>query len=144
MRGAADQKNGVYRSRQPRALEDGNWVCDDSHCSNVNYPRRTEVNLVYLKADTFIITLASKACITLTLVKFVLMQCNKCKKKRGPAGDAVVKAYLDSLNVRRGEVLHPLPMGHSMVRCLSIRDPKKNFKLYLLPTNYRNVQLIGL
>ncbi|GLJ48100.1 hypothetical protein SUGI_1015560 [Cryptomeria japonica] len=83
MQGAADQKNGVSRGKQPRAFEDGNWVCDDSHCNNVNYPRRTE--------------------------------CNKCKKKRGPAGDTVVKAYLDSLNVSRVEILKPLAMGHSMV-----------------------------
>ncbi|CAI5494946.1 unnamed protein product [Closterium sp. Naga37s-1] len=29
-------------SKRPVPLEDGNWVCEDSACLNVNYPRRTE------------------------------------------------------------------------------------------------------
>jgi len=80
MQGAAEHKNGDSRSKQPRALEDGNWVCEDSQCNNVNYPRRT--------------------------------QCHKCKKKRGPAGDAIVRAYLESLNTSRGDFPKPLAMGY--------------------------------
>lgn len=48
MQGLADQMNGeaglLQRGKQPRPLEDGNWVCDDPSCGNVNYPRRTEVS----------------------------------------------------------------------------------------------------
>lgn len=61
------------KTKQPRPLEDGNWMCDDSKCANVNYPRRTE--------------------------------CNKCGKKRGPVGDAVVKAYID-MRMQRGESIN--------------------------------------
>lgn len=47
MQGLAEQMNGeaglLQRGKQPRPLEDGNWVCDDPSCGNVNYPRRTEV-----------------------------------------------------------------------------------------------------
>lgn len=83
MQGAAEHKNGDSWSKQPRALEDGNWVCEDSQCNNVNYPRRT--------------------------------QCHKCKKKRGPAGDAIVRAYLESLNTKRGDFLKPVAMCYPMV-----------------------------
>ena len=48
MQGLAEQMNGeaglLQRGKQPRPLEDGNWVCDDPSCGNVNYPRRTEVS----------------------------------------------------------------------------------------------------
>lgn len=37
----SDEKESVKR---PRPLEDGNWVCEDPDCANVNYPRRTECN----------------------------------------------------------------------------------------------------
>lgn len=45
MQGIAEQMNGdIHRGgKQPRPLEDGNWICEDSTCTNVNYPRRTEV-----------------------------------------------------------------------------------------------------
>lgn len=47
MQGLPEQLNGeaglLQRGKQPRPLEDGNWVCDDPSCTNVNYPRRTEV-----------------------------------------------------------------------------------------------------
>lgn len=47
MQGLPEKINGqaaiLQRGKQPRPLEDGNWVCDDPSCSNVNYPRRTEV-----------------------------------------------------------------------------------------------------
>ncbi|KAL2644236.1 hypothetical protein R1flu_011823 [Riccia fluitans] len=78
MQGIADQMNGdMHRGRkQPRPLEDGNWICEDPSCTNVNYPRRTE--------------------------------CNKCGKRRGAIGDAVVKAYIDSIKIARGE-LAPSP-----------------------------------
>ncbi|KAG0568263.1 hypothetical protein KC19_6G007300 [Ceratodon purpureus] len=73
MQGLAEQMNGeaglLQRGKQPRPLEDGNWVCDDPSCGNVNYPRRTE--------------------------------CNKCGKRRGPLGDAVVKAYIDTIKIAR-------------------------------------------
>ena len=46
-RGPEHIKNADSWSRQPRPLENGNWVCDDPHCANVNYPRRTEVYLKY-------------------------------------------------------------------------------------------------
>jgi hypothetical protein len=50
MQGLPEQINGeagiLQRGKQPRPLEDGNWVCDDPSCSNVNYPRRTEVDPV--------------------------------------------------------------------------------------------------
>ncbi|KAL3697399.1 hypothetical protein R1sor_011475 [Riccia sorocarpa] len=72
--GIVDQMNGdMHRGgKQPRPLEDGNWICEDSNCANVNYPRRTE--------------------------------CNKCGKRRGAIGDAVVKAYIDSIKIARGEL----------------------------------------
>ncbi|KAH8948963.1 hypothetical protein BDL97_10G005200 [Sphagnum fallax] len=73
MQGLPEQINGeagiLQRGKQPRPLEDGNWVCDDPSCSNVNYPRRTE--------------------------------CNKCGKQRGPLGDAVVKAYIETIKIAR-------------------------------------------
>ncbi|XP_024392944.1 uncharacterized protein [Physcomitrium patens] len=73
MQGFAEQMNAeaglLQRGKQPRPLEDGNWVCDDPSCGNVNYPRRTE--------------------------------CNKCGKRRGPLGDAVVKAYIDTIKIAR-------------------------------------------
>lgn len=51
MQGFAEQMNAeaglLQRGKQPRPLEDGNWVCDDPSCGNVNYPRRTEVNPNY-------------------------------------------------------------------------------------------------
>eukprot|EP00897_Mesotaenium_endlicherianum_P004768 jgi/Mesen1/4319/ME000022S03612 len=74
----ADQL-AASRVKQPRALEEGNWICDDVNCANVNYPRRTE--------------------------------CNKCGKRRGPSGDAVVKAYVETIKLQRGE----LPNGTSML-----------------------------
>ncbi|KAG6544869.1 hypothetical protein Mapa_013559 [Marchantia paleacea] len=78
MQGIAEQMNGdMHRGgKQPRPLEDGNWICEDSSCANVNYPRRTE--------------------------------CNKCGKRRGAIGDAVVKAYIESIKIARGE-LAPSP-----------------------------------
>eukprot|EP00850_Spirogloea_muscicola_P014887 SM000110S18894 [mRNA] locus=s110:118766:121624:- [translate_table: standard] len=63
---------GGERVKQPRPLEDGNWICDESTCGNVNYPRRTE--------------------------------CNKCGRRRGPVGDAVVKAYVNTIKMHRGEL----------------------------------------
>ncbi|XP_024381238.1 uncharacterized protein [Physcomitrium patens] len=73
MQGLQVQMSGegvlLQRGKQPRPLEDGNWVCDDPSCGNVNYPRRTE--------------------------------CNKCGKRRGPLGDAVVKAYVDTIKFSR-------------------------------------------
>lgn len=51
MQGLAEQMNGevglLQRGKQPRPLEDGNWVCDEPSCGNVNYPRRTEVSDEY-------------------------------------------------------------------------------------------------
>lgn len=48
MQGFAEHMNGeagpMQRGKQPRPLEDGNWVCDEPSCGNVNYPRRTEVS----------------------------------------------------------------------------------------------------
>jgi len=41
MQGASEYKNIGSRTKQPRPLEDGNWVCEDQDCNNVNYPRRT-------------------------------------------------------------------------------------------------------
>ncbi|CAM6127622.1 unnamed protein product [Calypogeia fissa] len=75
MQGIAEQMNGdMHRGgKQPRPLEDGNWICEDSNCANVNYPRRTE--------------------------------CNKCGKRRGPVGDQVVKAYIESIKIARGEMV---------------------------------------
>lgn len=29
------------------------------------------------------------------------LQCNKCGKRRGPLGDAVVKAYIDTIKIAR-------------------------------------------
>uniref|UniRef100_A0A7I4DAD0 RanBP2-type domain-containing protein n=1 Tax=Physcomitrium patens TaxID=3218 RepID=A0A7I4DAD0_PHYPA len=73
MQGFAEHMNGeagpMQRGKQPRPLEDGNWVCDEPSCGNVNYPRRTE--------------------------------CNKCGKRRGLLGDAVVKAYIDTIKIAR-------------------------------------------
>ncbi|KAH8964122.1 hypothetical protein BDL97_04G047300 [Sphagnum fallax] len=81
MQGLPEKINGqaaiLQRGKQPRPLEDGNWVCDDPSCSNVNYPRRTE--------------------------------CNKCGKHRGPLGDAVVKAYIETIKIARE--LNPAPPG---------------------------------
>ncbi|KAJ7568067.1 hypothetical protein O6H91_01G017600 [Diphasiastrum complanatum] len=72
-----DRMNGGDpRSKQPRALEDGNWVCEDIDCGNVNYPRRTE--------------------------------CNKCGKRRGQQGDAVVRAYMETIKTQRD--LHSFPV----------------------------------
>jgi hypothetical protein len=47
MHGYPDGVNGdfLYRSKQPRPLEDGNWMCEDMGCRNVNYPRRSEVSI---------------------------------------------------------------------------------------------------
>lgn len=59
-------------AKQPRPLENGNWVCEDSHCANVNYPRRTE--------------------------------CFKCRKRRGPLGDAIVKAFIDKMKLVKGDL----------------------------------------
>lgn len=72
------EQNGG-RQKQLKALEDGNWTCEDSSCGNINYPRRIE--------------------------------CNKCGKKRGPLGDSIVKAYVDSLKIQRGEKRGELPFG---------------------------------
>nr|XP_024388898.1 uncharacterized protein LOC112288668 isoform X3 [Physcomitrium patens]PNR45383.1 hypothetical protein PHYPA_015154 [Physcomitrium patens] len=73
MQGLPEQMNGeggsLQRGKQPRALEDGNWACDEPSCTNVNYPRRTE--------------------------------CNKCGKRRGPLGNAVVKAYIERIKISR-------------------------------------------
>ncbi len=56
MQGLPEQINGeagiLQRGKQPRPLEDGNWVCDDPSCSNVNYPRRTEVDPVTCFSQT--------------------------------------------------------------------------------------------
>lgn len=30
-----------------------------------------------------------------------VVQCNKCGKRRGPLGDAVVKAYIDTIKIAR-------------------------------------------
>lgn len=59
MQGLPEQINGeagmLQRgSKQPRPLEDGNWVCDDPSCTNVNYPRRTEVRSVLSSSSWFI------------------------------------------------------------------------------------------
>lgn len=59
MQGLPEQINGeagmLQRgSKQPRPLEDGNWVCDDPSCTNVNYPRRTEVCSVLSSSSQFI------------------------------------------------------------------------------------------
>lgn len=62
---------------KPKPTENGNWVCEDQECKNVNYPRR--------------------------------FQCHKCGKKRGPNGDAVVRAYLHSLRSHHGMPM-PMPM----------------------------------
>eukprot|EP00899_Mesostigma_viride_P010780 jgi/Mesvir1/19703/Mv09966-RA.1 len=32
------------RAKIPRPMEDGNWVCEDAACANVNYPRRDKCN----------------------------------------------------------------------------------------------------
>eukprot|EP00250_Pteridium_aquilinum_P009348 c18610_g1_i1 orf=259-1311(+) len=73
MHGMPEQKNAdCCWSKQPRPLENGNWVCEDPHCGNVNYPRRTE--------------------------------CFKCRKRRGPLGDAIVKAFIDKMKLVKGDV----------------------------------------
>lgn len=58
MQGLQVQMSGegvlLQRGKQPRPLEDGNWVCDDPSCGNVNYPRRTEVLLTSLFFDMVI------------------------------------------------------------------------------------------
>ncbi|KAJ7294922.1 hypothetical protein O6H91_Y224400 [Diphasiastrum complanatum] len=75
-----DRMNGGDpRSKQPRALEDGNWVCEDIDCGNVNYPRRTE--------------------------------CNKCGKRRGQVGDAVVRAYMETMKTQRDPHSSPVVGG---------------------------------
>ncbi|KAJ7294916.1 hypothetical protein O6H91_Y224400 [Diphasiastrum complanatum] len=77
-----DRMNGGDpRSKQPRALEDGNWVCEDIDCGNVNYPRRTE--------------------------------CNKCGKRRGQVGDAVVRAYMETMKTQRDPHSSPVQVGGS-------------------------------
>ncbi|MCO5576328.1 hypothetical protein L7F22_030137 [Adiantum nelumboides] len=73
MHGISEHKNtDSCWGKQPRPLENGNWVCDDPHCGNVNYPRRTE--------------------------------CFKCRKRRGPLGDAIVKAFIDKMKLAKGDL----------------------------------------
>ncbi|MCO5547726.1 hypothetical protein L7F22_001177 [Adiantum nelumboides] len=73
MHGIPENKNAdSCWGKQPRPLENGNWVCEDPHCGNVNYPRRTE--------------------------------CFKCRKRRGPLGDAIVKAFIDKMKLAKGDL----------------------------------------
>lgn len=89
-----EHKNANSWSKQPRPLENGNWVCDDPHCGNVNYPRRTE--------------------------------CFKCRKRRGPMGDAVVKAFIEKMKSVKGKVQHPTGMIHPLHGTLSSGSPLIN------------------
>lgn len=42
MQRVPENKNIGSWNKQPRPLQDGNWVCEDQYCNNVNYPRRTQ------------------------------------------------------------------------------------------------------
>ncbi|KAH7442914.1 hypothetical protein KP509_02G007700 [Ceratopteris richardii] len=86
MHGVPEQKHDSCWGRQPRPLENGNWVCEDPHCANVNYPRRTE--------------------------------CFKCRKRRGPLGDAIVRAFIDKMklvkgNFQQNRIINPVGMATS-------------------------------
>eukprot|EP00850_Spirogloea_muscicola_P014481 SM000104S09351 [mRNA] locus=s104:196331:199501:- [translate_table: standard] len=101
---------GGERVKQPRPLEDGNWICDESTCGNVNYPRRTEVaatqptssayTSLSVHSGSYLHTISGECADDI----YQIAQCNKCGRRRGPVGDAVVKAYVNTIKMHRGEL----------------------------------------